>query len=88
MIAKEQIMSELELGKQKFLELVKAVDPEVAVVIPTVPTNSLFLISLTKGKARKFITVSEDDIVDLVSDDLIRNEVEDRVRQTISELKS
>ena len=80
-------MSEMELGKQKFLELVKTIDPEVAVVIPTAPTNSLFLISLTKGKARKFITVSEDDIVDLVSDDLIRSEVEDRVRQTISELK-
>lgn len=80
-------MSEIELGKEKFLELVKAIDPEVTIVIPTEPTNSLFLISLTKGKARKFITVSEDDIVDLVSDDLIHNEVDDRVRQTILELK-
>ena len=80
-------MSELELGKQKFLELVKAIDPEVTIVIPTIPTNSLFLISLTKGKARKFITVSEDDVIDLVSDDLIRNEVEDRIRETIAELK-
>ena len=80
-------MSELEQGTQKFIELVKAIDSEVAVVIPTTPTNNLFLISLTKGKARKFITVSEDDIIDLVSDDLIRNEVEDRIRETISELK-
>ena len=80
-------MSELELGKQKFLELVKAIDPEVTIVIPTIPTNSLFLISLTKGKARKFITVSEDDVIDLVSDDLIRSEVEDRIRETIAELK-
>ena len=80
-------MSELELGKQKFLELVKAIDSEVTIVIPTTPTNSLFLISLTKGKARKFITVSEDDVIDLVSDDLIRNEVEDRIRETIAELK-
>lgn len=80
-------MTELELGKQKFLELVKAVDSAVTVVIPTTPTNSLFLISLTKGKARKFITVSEDDVVDLVSDDLIRNEVEDRIREAIAGLK-
>ena len=80
-------MSELELGKQKFLELVKAIDPEVTIVIPTTPTNSLFLISLTKGKARKFITVSEDDVIDLVSDDLIRSGVEDRIRETIAELK-
>jgi hypothetical protein len=79
-------MNEVELGKQKFLELVKTVDPEVTVVIPIAPTNSLFLISLSKGKARKFMTVSEDDIIDLISDDLIRSEVEDRIRQTIEEL--
>jgi hypothetical protein len=87
MIVKEQIMTELDLGKQKLLELVKAIDPEVSVVIPTASTNSLFLISLTKGNARKFITISEDDLIDLVSDDLIRSEVEDRIQQTISELK-
>ena len=81
-------MSEMEAGKQKFIEMVKAVDPQVAVVIPTTPSNGLFLISLTKGKARKLITVSEDDIMDLTSDDLIADEVEDRVRGTISELKS
>lgn len=81
------IMDELELGKQKFNELVKGVDPEVTVVIPASPANSVFLISLSKGSARKFITVSEDDILDLLSDDLIRNEVEDRVRETIAELK-
>jgi hypothetical protein len=67
--------------------MVKAADPQVTVVIPTSSSNSLFLISLTKGKARKFITVSEDDIVDLVLDDLIHDEVEDRIRETLSELK-
>jgi hypothetical protein len=87
MKVKEQSMTELELGKQKLLELVKAIDPEVSVVIPVDSTNSLFLVSFTKGNARKFLTISEDDMIDLVSDDLIRNEVEDRVRQTISELK-
>lgn len=79
-------MNEVELGKQKFMELVKTVDSAVAVVIPVAPTNSLFLIALSKGKARKFMTVSEDDIIDLISDDLIRSEVEDRIRQTIEEL--
>ena len=81
-------MSELENGKQKFLEMVKAISSEVTVVIPISPTNSLFLISLTKGPSRKFMTVSEDDIIDLNLDDLIRNEVEDRIRDTISELNS
>ena len=80
-------MSELEDGKQKFIEMVKAADPAVTVVIPTSSSNSLFLISLTRDKARKFITVSEDDILDILSDDLIHDEVEDRIRETLSELK-
>jgi hypothetical protein len=59
------VMDEMEEGKQKFVEAVKGVDGAVQVVIPTTPSNSLFLISLTKGQNRKFITVSEDDIIDL-----------------------
>lgn len=58
-------MDELEEGKQKFLEMVKNLDASVEVVIPTTPSRSLFLISLTKGANRKFITVHEDDILDL-----------------------
>jgi len=80
-------MTELEQGKQDFIEMVKAIDPQVSVVIPTAASNSLFLISLTKGKARKFITVSEDDLVVITSDDLIHDEVQDRVREAISELE-
>lgn len=80
-------MTELEQGKEAFIEMVKAIDPQVSVVIPTSDSNSLFLISLSKGKARKFMTVSEDDLVDITSDDLIRDEVQDRVREAVSELK-
>ena len=58
-------MDEMEEGKQKFLEVVKGIDPQVLVVIPVTPSNSMFLISLTKGANRKFITVPEDDIIDL-----------------------
>lgn len=58
-------MDEMEAGKQKFLDLVKGVDSGVQVVIPVTPSNSMFLISLTKGPNRKFITVPEDDILDL-----------------------
>jgi hypothetical protein len=81
-------MDEFETGKAKFLELVKKVDPEVQVVIPTTSANSMFLISLAKGKAKKFLTISEDDLIDLVEDDLIRSGVEDQIRQSISELTS
>lgn len=58
-------MDELEAGKQKFLDLVKRIDAAVQVVIPVTPSNSMFLISLTKGPNRKFITIPEDDIIDL-----------------------
>jgi hypothetical protein len=56
---------EMEEGKQKFLELVKSLDSAVQVVMPVTPSNSMFLISLTKGPNRKFITLPEDDIIDL-----------------------
>lgn len=58
-------MDELEEGKQKFLSLVKEIDAAVQVVMPVTPSNSMFLISLTKGPNRKFITVPEDDMLDL-----------------------
>jgi hypothetical protein len=61
-------MDEWKREKQKFLEVVQSIDQTVQVVIPTKPTNSMFLISLTKGPNRKFITLSEDDIVDLPSE--------------------
>ena len=73
-------MDELEAGKAKFLEVVKELDSAVEVVIPTTPSNSLFLISLTKGANRKFITVPEDDILDLPSE-------EDILKKTTSILK-
>ena len=58
-------MDEMEEGKQKFLEVVRGVDAAVQVVMPVTPSNSIFLISLTKGPNRKFITVPEDDIIDM-----------------------
>jgi hypothetical protein len=61
-------MDEWEEGKKKFVEVVKGVDGEVQVVIPVTPSNSMFLIALTKGANRKFITVPEDDLIDLPND--------------------
>ena len=80
-------MSEVEDGKLKFIELARAIDPDVKVVIPSAPSNSLFLISLAKKNARKFMTVSEDDILDLTSDDLIVDEIQDRLRESMIQLK-
>lgn len=76
-------MDEWEEGKQKFLEVVRGINGAVEVVIPTKPTNSMFLISLTKGPNRKFITVSEDDIIDLPSEVSIRAKVTKTLQDAI-----
>jgi hypothetical protein len=81
-----EIMDEMEEGKQKFLELVKGIDAAVDVVIPVTPSNSMFLISLTKGPNRKFITVPEDDIIDLPLDASILAKVTKTVNDAIAAL--
>jgi hypothetical protein len=82
----EKAMDEMEEGKQKFLEVVKGTDAAVQVVIPVTPSNSMFLISLTKGPNRKFITVSEDDIIDLPNEASILSKVTKTVKDAVSAL--
>jgi len=79
-------MDELEEGKRKFLEVVNGVDAAVQVVIPVMPSNSMFLISLTKGASRKFITVPEDDIIDLPTDAGILAKVAKTVKEAVAAL--
>ncbi|MGQ0696531.1 MAG: hypothetical protein ACT4OL_13295 [Nitrospiraceae bacterium] len=79
-------MDEIEAGKQKFLELVRGVDGAVQVVIPTTPSNSVFLISLSKGPNRKFITVPEDDIIDLPIESSILTKVTKVVKDAVAAL--
>ncbi len=79
-------MDEMEEGKQKFLEVVKGVDQSVQVVIPVTPSNSLFLISLTRGANRKFITVSEDDLIDLPHEAGVEMHVAKMIKEAIAAL--
>jgi hypothetical protein len=79
-------MDEMEEGKQKFLEVVKGVDSQVQVVIPVTPSNSMFLISLTKGANRKFITIAEDDIIDLPNESSILSKVTKTVKDAVASL--
>ena len=79
-------MDEMEEGKQKFLAVVKGIDPQVVVVIPVTPSNSMFLISLTKGANRKFITVPEDDIIDLPNEAGILTKVTKTVKDAVASL--
>lgn len=79
-------MDEIEEGKQKFLEVVKGIDQLVQVVIPVTPSNSMFLISLTKGANRKFITIPEDDIIDLPNEASILMKVTKTVKDAVASL--
>ena len=79
-------MDELEAGKQKFLGLVRDIDAAVQVVIPVTPSNSMFLISLTKGANRKFITVPEDDMLDLPNEADILSKVTKVVKDAVAAL--
>lgn len=79
-------MDEMEEGKQKFLEMVQGIDGSVQIVIPATPSNSMFLISLTKGSNRKFITVPEDDIIDLPHEASIRTKVTKTIKDAIAAL--
>ena len=79
-------MDEIEEGKQKFLALVRDIDQQVQVVIPVTPSNSMFLISLTKGSNRKFITIPEDDIIDLPHESGILTKVTKTIKDAVAAL--
>jgi hypothetical protein len=79
-------MDEIEEGKQKFLALVRDIDQQVQVVIPVTSSNSMFLISLTKGANRKFITIPEDDIIDLPHESGILTKVTKTIKDAVAAL--
>ena len=79
-------MEEFDEGKEKFIQVVKGIDPSVDVVIPVTPSRGMFLISLTKAGQRKFLTVSEEDILDLTEDAGILKKVTGEVQSTIAGL--
>jgi len=77
-------MGEFDAGKEKFLQVVKSIDPAVEIVIPVVPSRGIFLISFTKAGQRKFLTISEDDILDLPEDPDILKKVTGEVQGSIT----
>jgi hypothetical protein len=79
-------MDEMEGGKRKFLEMVQDIDGSTQVVIPVTPSNGMFLISLTKGANRKFITVPEDDMIDLPNEASIQTSVTKTITDALAAL--
>lgn len=79
-------VDEVEQGKAAFIELVRDLDPDVQCVIPTSPSNNMFLIGLAKGKAKQFLGLSEDDLIDLPAGAEISREVEEKVKKALAGL--
>lgn len=78
-------MDEWAEGKKRLTDLVRAINPDVSVVIPTKPSGGTFLIALARGKGKKFITISEDDLLDLVDDHAIETEVLQTVTDALND---
>lgn len=76
-------MDEIEAGKAAFLKLLAEVAPDATAVIPTRATDDNFLIALTRGGRRAFVTVSEDDLIDLAENPDVVAEVRERVEETL-----
>jgi hypothetical protein len=79
-------MDEWDEGKKRLTDLVRDQASEVTVVIPTRPTGGMFLIALARGKAKKFVSVSEDDLIDLVDDHAVETEVMTKLNGALREL--
>lgn len=77
-------MDEVEAGKKAFLTLLAEVDPEATAVIPTRASSDQFLIALNRAGRRVFVTVSEDDMIDLAEAPDVVAEVRARVAEALS----
>ena len=79
-------MDEVEAGKAAFLKLLGEVDATAEAVIPSAATNDNFLIAVSNPKGRAFITVCEDDLIDLAEDEDIVEEVREKVREALENI--
>lgn len=73
-------------AKARFLALVHEIDPDVAVVIPERSTQDAFRISLTRGASRRFLTLSEDDMLDLAEDEGAAARMHATLRRELAQL--
>ena len=77
---------EFAAAKTRFIALVHEIDPEVSVVIPERSTQDAFRISLTRGGNRRFLTISEDDMLDLEEDERAAARMHATLRREVAAL--
>ena len=81
-------MDEFDSGKAKLVALVRALDPGVECVIPTRSTEGFFRVGLGKGNTKKYLSVSEDDLLDLEEDSSAPARVRKILEPLVKELNS
>ena len=79
-------MDEFDSGKEKLALLVKNIDSSVECVIPTRPTGAVFRVGLGKGNLKKYLSLSEDDLLDLSEDPGAEARIRKAVEPLIKEL--
>jgi len=79
-------MDEFAAAKQRFIAIAHEIDPEVVVVIPERSTQDAFRISLTRGAHRRFLTLSEDELLDLVEDAQATAKMHATLRRELAQL--
>jgi hypothetical protein len=80
------VAEDIDAGKTALLALIAQLDADVQVVIPVRATNDRYLIALSKGKTREFISIAEDDLLDVEREPAVRREVEATVRAGLAKL--
>jgi len=74
---------EIQAGKVAFQAMLAGIDPEIVIVIPTRATQDKFLISLTRAGKRVFVTVAEDDLIDLPNVPDVARDVREMVEEAL-----
>ena len=81
-------VDEFDDGKKKLGALVASLDPAVECVVPSRSTGGFFRVGLGKGNLKKYLSLSEDDLLDLSEDPSASARLRALLEPLIKELNS
>ena len=79
-------VDEFDEGKAKLTALVLSMDPKTECVIPSVSSGGSFRVGLSKANIKKYLSLSEDDLLDLCEDPAAAGRIRALVEPLIKEL--
>lgn len=81
-------MDEFQAGKQKLIELVRSLDPALDCVIPSRSTGGYFRVGLGKGNHKVFLSLTEDEILDLEESEEAMAKMKPKVEELLKGIPS